>query len=97
MPKKIKGRIFWDFFIYSVAKPQKIEGGPFGGKKLKEVAQCRKKLTGGRLVLPGIVCYSEKKEKPFWFSSLGQEVQFKVCRTFGRTILVTSVVSKKKH
>ena len=45
-------------------------------------------------------CYA-KKEKPFWFSSLGQQVQFgvilKFCRTFGRTILVTSGVSKKKH
>ena len=38
-----------------------------------------------------------KKEKPFWFSSLGQMFQFdtiKLCRTC-RTILVTSSVSKK--
>ena len=37
-----------------------------------------------------------KKENPFWFSSLGQIVQFdtmKCCRTC-RTILVTSGVSK---
>ena len=40
-----------------------------------------------------------KNENPFWFSSLGQQVQFgvflKFCRTFGRAILVTSGVSKK--
>ena len=28
------------------------------------------------LVSPGIVCYAEKQEKPFWSSSLGQMVQF---------------------
>ena len=48
------------------------------------------------LVSHGIVCYAEKKEKPFWFSSLGQRVHFgdtlKFRRTFGRTILVTSGV-----
>ena len=32
-----------------------------------------------------MVCYAEKQEKPFWFSSLGQIVQFGAiifCRTF---------------
>ena len=32
-----------------------------------------------------MVCYAEKEEKPFWFSSLGQMIQFgtiKFCRTF---------------
>ena len=33
------------FNIHSVAKLQKIEGGPFGGKKLKKL-QCRKNLKG---------------------------------------------------
>ena len=28
------------------------------------------------MVSPGIVCYAGKQEKPFWFSSLGQMVQF---------------------
>ena len=52
----------------------------------KKVSQCRKKLKGGDpLVSPGMVCYAEKQEKPFWFSSLGQIVQFGAiifCRTF---------------
>ena len=36
------------------------------------------------LVSPGMVCYAEKQVKPFWFSSLGQIVQFGAiifCRT----------------
>ena len=40
---------------------------------------------GDPLVSPGMVCYAEKQEKPFWFSSLGQMVQFGAiifCRTF---------------
>ena len=36
-----------------------------------------------------------KKEKPFWFSSLGQQVHFGDTLKFCRTILVTSGVSKK--
>ena len=44
-------------------------------------------------------CMLRGKEEPFWFSSLGQQVQFgdtlKFCIFFGRTILVTSGVSKK--
>ena len=66
--------------------------------KMKKVSQCQKKLKGGPFSLVG---YCMLRGKPFWFSSLGQQVQFGVfltfCRIFGRTILVTSGVSKKKH
>ena len=44
-----------------------------------------KKLKGGPLDSSGMVCYAEKEEKLFWFSSLGQMIQFgsiKLCRTF---------------
>ena len=61
------------FNIHSVAKHQRIEGGNFFSKK-----SLNAKKTG-------MVCYAEKEEKPFWFSSLGQMIQFgtiKVCRTF---------------
>ena len=53
---------------------------------------------GDPLVSPGMVCYAGKQEKPFWFSSLGQIVQFGAiifCRTFGGTILVSSGGLKK--
>ena len=42
-------------------------------------------MKGGPLVSPGMVCYAGKQEKPFWFSSLDQIVQFGAiifCRTF---------------
>ena len=45
-----------------------------------------------------MVCYAGKQEKPFWFSSLSQIVQLGAiifCRTFGRTILVSSGGLKK--
>ena len=57
----------------------------------KKVSQCRKKLKGGPFSLsrycmsPGIVCHAEKEEKSFWFSSLGEMIQFgtiKFRRTF---------------
>ena len=65
---------------------RKMKGGPFGEKIFPKVSQCRKKIKrGDPLVSPGMVCYAEKQEKPFWFSSLGQMVQFGAiifCRTF---------------
>ena len=39
---------------------------------------------GDPLVSPRIVCYAEKEEKPFWFSSLGQMVPFDTIK-FRRT------------
>ena len=88
MPEKTKrGDHLGYFNIHSVAKHQKIEGGPFGEKIFFEKkVTMPKKLKGGPLVSPGgTVCYAEKQEKPFWFSSLGQMIQFgtiKLCRTF---------------
>ena len=35
-----------------------------------------KKTERGPLVSPGAVCYAEKQEKPFWFSSLSEMIQF---------------------
>ena len=49
------------------------------------------------LVSSGIVCYTGKKGKPFFDSVLWANWYISnFCRTFGRTILVTSSVSKKK-
>ena len=75
------------FNIYAVEKQQKNEGDPFGGKKLfkKSLTIPKKTEKGDPLVSPGIVCYAEKEEKPFLFSSLGQMIQFgtlKFRRTF---------------
>ena len=65
---------------------KKIEGGPFGEKNSeKKAPSAETNWKGDPLVSPGIVCYAEKQEKPFWFSSLCQMVQFGAiifCRTF---------------
>ena len=56
-----------------------------------------KKLKGEPFGLSRYGMLRGKRGKPFWFSSLGQMIQFdtiKFCRTFGRTILATSGVSK---
>ena len=75
------------FSIHSVAKHQKnAGGGPLGNFfSKKSLAVLKKNERGEPLVSPGMVCYAEKREKPFWFSSLDQIVQFGAiifCRTF---------------
>ena len=46
--RKTERGTLWGFFnIHSVAKHQKIEGGPLGIFFPKKVSQCRKKLKGG--------------------------------------------------
>ena len=87
--KKLKGGTLWDFSTSILSENiKKMQGNPLGKNFFfeKKVSQCRKKYErGDTLVSPGMVCYAEKQEKPFWFSSLGQIVQFGAiifCRTF---------------
>ena len=75
------------FNIHFVAKHQKTEGGTFWGKFFsgKKSHNDEKTERADPLVSPGMVCYAGKQEKLFWFSSLGQMVQFGAimfCRTF---------------
>ena len=101
MQKKTEGRHFGVFNIHSVAKFQKkLKGDTLGINVLKKRPPMPKQIQRwDPLVSTGIVCYTEEREKPSWFSSLGQPVHFgdtlKFFRNFGRTILVTSGVSKK--
>ena len=65
---------------------KKIEGGPFMEKifREKKSRSVEKNWKRDPLVSPGMVCYAGKQEKPFWFSSLDQIVQFgaiRFCRT----------------
>ena len=96
MPEKTKrGDHLGYFNIHSVAKHQKIEGGPFGEKNFFEKkVTMPKKLKGGPFSLSrwyGML--RGKTGKTFWFSSLGQMIQFgnksdlnlcriNLCRTF---------------
>ena len=66
---------------------KKIEGGHFGEIffRKKTLTVPKKIERGDPLVSPGMVCYAGKQEKPFWFNSLDQIVQFGAiifCRTF---------------
>ena len=72
------------------------ELGTFYEKKTEKKFHKAEKTKEGPF---GLVRYCMLCGKLFWFSSLGQQVQFgvfsKFCRTFGRTILVTSGGLKK--
>ena len=81
--KKLKGGTLWDFSTSILSQNIKqMQGDPLRKKNFrKKSLAVPKKWKGGY----GMVCYPEKQEKPFWFSSLGQIVQFGAiifCRTF---------------
>ena len=91
MPKKLKGRPFGGFqhpFCRKTSK--KMQGDPLGKNFFpeKKSQNAEKTERGNPLVSPGMVCYAGKQEKPFWFSSLDQIVQFGAI-IFCRTILVS--------
>ena len=100
VPKKTKGDPLGFSNIHSDAKQQKNwRWDPSGKIFFEKVSQCRKKWKGDPLVSPGMVCYAEKQEKPFWFSSLGQIVQFGAiifCRTF-KNYFGQFVLIEKSH
>ena len=59
MPKKLKGRTFWDFSTSILLQnSKKNEGGPFGGKNLKKSRTVPKKSKGDPLVSSSIVLYA---------------------------------------
>ena len=86
--KKLKGGTLWDFSTSILSQNIKNNAGAtLWGKFFfeKKSRSAEKNERGDPLVSPGMVCYAEKQGKPFWFSSLGQIVQFGAiifCRTF---------------
>ena len=100
--KKLKGGRFGIFQHPFRRKTAKNEGGPFAKKFFREtrLAVPKKIKTGDPLVSPGMVCYAEKQEKLFWFSSLGQMVQFGAnlfCRTFKNNFGQFVLMKKESH
>ena len=103
MPKKkLRGGPFGIFqhpFCRKTSK--KMQGdslGKFFFSKNKS-RSAEKNEMGDPLVSPGMVCYAEKQEKPFWFSSLDQIVQFGAiifCRTFVELFWSVRVDRKKR-
>ena len=100
--KKLKGGPFGIFqhpFCRKTSK--KMQGGPFGENffSKKKSRSAEKNERGESLVSPGMVCYAEKQEKPFWFSSLDQIVHFDAiifCRTFVELFWSVRVDRKKR-
>ena len=76
MPKKLKGGTFWDFSTSIVAKFQKIEGGSFGEFFPKKSLTIPKKTERG-FVPFSLVRYCMLRGKPFRFSFLGEQQQYK--------------------
>ena len=105
--KKLKGGTLWNFSTSILSQNiKKMQGGPFEEKKFRR-KKFRKKMSrsaeknerGESLVSPGMVCYAEKQEKPFWFSSLDQIVHFDAiifCRTFVELFWSVRVDRKKR-
>ena len=98
--KKIKGGTLWDFPISNLSQNSKKSEGV--GKKIfrkKSLAVPKKNWKGDPLVSPGLVCYAGKQEKPFWFGSVDQIVQFGAiifCRTFKNYFGQFVWIKKKK-
>ena len=86
------------FFIHSVANLRSNRRGPKLLEKVflcKNISQCQKTERGDPLVSTSFVCHAKKTT--FIVQSMGQKIFFgalKFCRTFGRTHLITSGVSK---
>ena len=103
MPKKTeRGDPLGFFNIHSVAKHQKkCRGDPLGKIFFeKKSRSAEKNERGESLVSPGMVCYAEKQEKPFWFSSLDQIVHFDAiifCRPFVELFWSVRVDRKRSH
>ena len=102
--KKLKGGTLWDFSTSILSQNiKKNAGGTLWGKiffRKKSLSVPKKNERGESLVSPGMVCYAEKQEKPFWFSSLDQIVHFDAiifCRTFVELFWSVRVDRKKSH
>ena len=66
----------------------------------KNVSPCQKSWKRNPLVSPGMVCYAEKEENPFWFSSLRQTIRFgtiKFRRTSENYFVQFVWIEKKSH
>ena len=98
--KKLKGWTLWGFSTSILSQNlKKLKGDPMGKKFFpeKKSHNAEKTERGDPLVSPGMVCYARQQEKSFWFSSLGQMVQFGAiifCITFVELFWSVQVVLK---
>ena len=99
--KKLKGGGPFGIFQHPFChKTSKNVGGSFGKKISKKKSRSAEKNERGEpLVSPGMVCYAEKQEKPFWFNSLDQIGQLGAiifCRAFVELFWSVRVDRKKR-
>ena len=100
--EKTERDTLWDFSTSNLSQNiKKMQGDPLGKKffSRKKSRSAEKNERGEHLVSPGMVCYTGKHEKPFWFSSLHQIVQFGAklfCRTFVELLWSVRVDRKKR-
>ena len=100
--KKLKVGNLWAFSTFILSQNiKKMQGGPFGEIffSKKKSRSAKKNEREESLVSPGMVCYAEKQEKPFWCSSLDQIVHFDAiifCRTFVELFWSVRVDRKKR-
>ena len=97
MPKKTERETLWGFSTSILSQNSKKLKGAFWAKNFPEKSLAMlEKIERDPLVSSGIVCYTGN-----FFGSVhwanGYNLALKFCRTFGRTILVTSGVSKYKN
>ena len=78
-------------FFENSHNAKKIEGDPLGNFLNEKSLAMPEKTKGDPLVSSGIVCYAGNLLGSVPWANRGN---LKFCRTFGRTILVTSDVSK---
>ena len=84
--EKTERGALWDFSTPILSQNVKKFGrGPLVKKNGKKVPQCRKYWKWGPFSLARYCMLRGKQEKPFWFSSLGQMVQFDTIK-FRRTL-----------
>ena len=100
MLKKTERGTLWDFSTSILSQNiKKMQGDPLGKKFFEKKSRSVEKNERVFLVSPGMVCYAEKQEKLFWFSSLDQIVQFGAiifCRTFVELFWSVRVDRKKR-
>ena len=99
MTKNVKGGPFGIFQHPFCRKTSyNLKGGPFGEFFSRKKSRNAKKTERGGPF--GLIRYCMLPGKPFWFSSLGQRVQFggfvKFCRTFGVELFWSFQVYRKK-
>ena len=79
MPNTLKGLILWEIFQHPKSENcNKIEGDPLGFYSRKKSGSATKNERGPF----SLVRYCMLRGKLFWFSSLGQRIQFGVFLNF---------------